>query len=264
MKKKKRNNKKRALVYVRYLYPSAALLLTVISMFIPCVSYITADEGAHAALSEAELVSNSWTTVRYYLFSGAADIREVSRSFGMTTLILMLSFIVLFILGAIFVAYFTAAVFRYIRYPERNDRERAVFLTLVPNRTVSFLYMALCLPLTAFPRILPILYDNILYYHVEVEYTFADPFAVAAVLYVIGIVLSALTRDLEVGLEMNPFKKNFHHSTVGVREEEENHSPDTETDGSDSRYGELASRAREEQMEAIRKLLKGNDDNNKG
>ena len=44
-------NSKKKLIYIRYLFPIAALVLTFVLMIIPCYSYTTVDTGKQSAIA---------------------------------------------------------------------------------------------------------------------------------------------------------------------------------------------------------------------
>ena len=152
--KKTRNRKK--LAYVRYAYPAVMMAIMIVFMFIPCGSYVT-DSGATEVMSASEQISYSWENAREVLFGVGGEVSEATKSLMITVLSAVVISALLFAVSLVFVVYFTYSCSKYMAYPSICDKGRAVFLTLVPNRTVSFVYLALCLPLAAFQRILALI-----------------------------------------------------------------------------------------------------------
>ena len=195
------------LVYIRYLFPVVAMVLTFLLMLVPCYSYTTAETGAQEAISLCELLDNSRVQVCDYLFERAGTKDAATVSFSKTVLGLLVALSLLFALATISVVYILISALRYFKHPDDRTNARILFITLVPNRIVGFVLQALCFPLLAFPHLMILLYSKILHYQVALTLTFPDPLILAAVLYAATIVLSIVSASRETVLRMNPFSR---------------------------------------------------------
>ena len=228
-------------------------MLGAISAFIPCLRYTTADTGTNSAISLAELMSNSWTHVRTYLFTtGDKDPNTVA--FSQTVLVCVIVLVLLFAVGAIMTVWNTVGAIRYLNDSDKKGQSRALFLTLFPNRAMSLIYTALTLPVLAFPHILVTFYEDILYYSVILNFTFAPPILVGGVLYVITLILCVSFTRAENIWGLNPYKKRTQKISVPSEPDIGEPVPEFESDAERERY-ELVQKSREEQADRIRKLL---------
>ena len=200
-------NSKKKLVYVRYIFPIAAILLSFLLMMIPCYSYTTADTGAQEAISLCELADNARVQVCEYLFERTGTKDQANLYFSKLVLGLIVGLSLLFVMAFVSTVYILVSAVRYFKNPDVLDTKRLLFMTLVPNRTVGFVFQALSLPLLAFPHLLVLVYDKVLQYHVELALTFPDPLILGIVLYAASIVLSCVSATHETGLHMNPFSR---------------------------------------------------------
>ena len=201
------HNSKKKLVYVRYIFPVAAILLSFLLMLIPCYSYTTADTGAQALISLCELADNARVQVCEYLFEKVGSKDQANLYFSKLVLGLIVGLSVLFVVAFASTVYILVSAWRYFKTPDTMDTKRLLFVTLVPNRAVGFVFQALALPLLALPHLMVTIYDKVLQYHVELTLTFPDPLIFGIVLYVASIVLSCVSATHEAGLHMNPFSR---------------------------------------------------------
>lgn len=211
-------NSRKKLVYIRYIFPVVAIVLTFLLMLVPCYSYTTADTGQQESISLCELLDNARVQVCEYLFEKTGTKDAATVSFSKTVLGLMIGLSVLFAVATAAVVYILISAVRYFKNPEDRGNARILFITLIPNRTVGLVLQALCFPLLAFPHIMTLLYEKILHYYVTVTLTFPDPLILAAVLYVASIVLSIVSAVREPALHMNPFA---HRKSTAVIDSED-------------------------------------------
>ncbi len=244
-----KNDTKSRLVYLRYILPVASVCAIVALMFIPCYSYITADAGINEAISLWELLGNSWNTAREYLF-GSGEKLAVTTSFARTLLVLIGALLLLFVIGFVSTVYTAVTAFRYFSNGCRDSKATTLFITLVPNRAVLCIYHATVLPLLLLPRIMPLLYKNILSYYVELNTAPFDIVIIAAAVYAINVAVIAACSRLEVSVQMNIFKKRSVSDDCIISDEE------TETDiMTDEPYERMSQAEKREQTERIMRLL---------
>lgn len=244
-------------IYFRYIFPIIANLAMIGVMFVPAYRYVTADTGINKAISLWTLVGNSWAQVREYLFGGGKQEIAVV-DFSWTVLMTIIVFSILFVLGAFSAIYAAICAFRYFANDCRESHERAVFITLVPNRIVLCIYHALVLPLFFFPLLMPSIYDAILHYHVEISYPLFDMAIVAVALYVMVVVIVAISAGFESDTHRDIFVKRKPFTKT---EDEEDTEEPTEQRQTRDLYEAMAEKSRQEQTERILRLLNKQTDN---
>lgn len=207
MEKKMTNNKKnakRSFIYFRYIFGGLQALLVIAGMLIPCLEY-TVGSQTNKPISALSLLKNSWNTSRTYLFDGASGKVSEQVAFSNALLITVVLLTILFALGTALAVYTTYCAFSYFKDPERNDKNRIFFLTLVPNRVVMLVYYLLLLPLAFFPRIIVLFYENILTYQTFLRFSVFEPWIIVLALYVIFAVLTFVSARFEKELLLDPF-----------------------------------------------------------
>lgn len=267
-KKQARLRRTRLWIRIRYLLPILAALFTLVTLFIPCFRYTTAQTGTNDVVSCAELIANSWAggtdspSVRDVLFGGKAY-AKATVSFSWAVLITILAGVVLYAFGVAMAIWSAVGAFRYFRMPHAEDDRRFLYMTVFPNRVVTLIYEAMILPLLLFPRLLVLYYDSIMHYAVLLNLTFAEPLVIGGVLYIGMAVAAVLTRPTERRLGMDPFARpsvSVKEVAVQTVDEEE---PIYETEA-ERRYAEMNRKTREEQAERIVRLLRLDDDTKEG
>ncbi len=244
-------NTNKGFIYFRYIFPIVMALLSVILMFIPCYSYITADTGVNDAISLWELMGNSWQTVREYLF-GSGTKYDVTIDFARILMALLIVFVVLFVLGVAFSAYCAITAFRYFANDCKESKERILFITLVPNRIVLCIYTALTLPIFFMPMLMPLLYKNYLYYQVQLSVTPFDMVYIALALYIACVIIVAISTQKESMSQMNIFAKRQAPISKLQNEHEETEKAEQETDDP---YEIMSRKEKQEQNERILRML---------
>lgn len=239
----------RGFIYFRYVFPIAASLAMLLLLLFPVYSYVTAD-GIKSAVSAGELISNSWQTVRQYLFDGGSDKLRANTDFSATVLALIIGLAVLYVIGFASTVWTAVTAFRFFSHGETEDKSRILFSAVVPNRVVACIYQALTLPLFAFPCILPLLYKSILNYTVKLSAMPFDMLWIAVMLWGVCVLFSVLSARMERGgLNVFARKKATSLDAEAPRRAEAQVPEDA--------YSEMDGRAREEQAERIRRLLNG-------
>ena len=239
---------RKGFIYFRYLFPIFVAVIMLILTFVPCYRYVTADTGLNEAISAKELLSNSWDTVREYLFGGKEQV-QVTADFAGTLFGIIIIFCLLFAVGFASAVYCAVVAFRFFADGGRESKQRILFITLFPNRIVLSVCYALTLPLLFLPKIMPLLYDGILKYHVEL---ICEPFDmvwidIALVAAVVAVIL--ISARYETLCEMNVFVR------YREDEEEEEYEEQYAVPEDEDAFTEMDRRTREEQNERILRLL---------
>ena len=252
----KKRSKLEGWIYVRYWLSVLVVLCMVITMFIPCLRYTTAQTGTNDTISAAELMKNTWDNVRMYLF-GTSNPEANTLTFSRVTLVLLILCIVLFLVGAVAAVWSAIGAVQYFRNPEDRSAGRILYMTLFPNRIATVVWQATVLPLLAFPRILILCYEKILHVGVLLNVTFPEPLVIGGILFALLVIVTIATRSLERRKGMDPFKKRISRVVVLDREEDEPEEKEpTFATEAERQYYEMNKRAREEQAERIRQLLR--------
>lgn len=250
---------KRILTLLRFFVPCLVLLLSGISLYIPCLRFTTADTGTGGVISTAQLLGNAWGQVRQYLF-GSAEVSAVNEIFSWVVFVLILVSALLFLLGAAATVLWTVGALSYVKKPREGGTARALFLTLFPNRIAVCLWQILILPLLAFPRLLTLCYDRVLYYPVILSVTFPEPILIGGILYLLSVTLCLLSRRWELALSMSPYRTKRAAAPETEEEKEERSFLSTRHAAEDEGYYEMERISRQEQAERIRRLLTKRED----
>ena len=218
-KKNNKTNKKHLLIYVRYLLPIIFILLTFISLFIPCFLYTTVDGVDDDVYSLMGVLNEYWDPVCNYAFFSVGDLNTATLKFSQTFIISLIVFSALFAVAVASTIYIAINAFRYFKNREDRSNSRMLFLTLVPNRIVAFLWQLPCIPLLLFPRYIIYMFKTILGESATLTLKFPEPLIIWGILYIISIMFSIITSSMESAQGMNPFAKKL--ASVDYDDEED-------------------------------------------
>ena len=247
---KQKNARASAWIRAKNLYPFLMILLILISLAIPCLRYTTA-EGTNETISQWELMGNSWEQSRQYLFGGGEQ-TSGNMLFCRAVLGTLIGFSLAFFVGAAALVFAAVGALCYMGTPMWQGTGRALYLTLFPNRVAVCLWGALMLPLLTFPRLLICFYQRYFYYKVLLNVTFVEPMVIGGVLFVLFLVSVIGFAKWEERMELSPFPKKKQRGLPDPAAEE---SQEDESFTADPAEDEMTRRAREEQIERIRRLL---------
>lgn len=205
--KKNQINKKHLWIYLRYLLPIIFILLTVVSLFIPCFLYTTVEGVDDDVYSLMGVLSEYWDPVCNYAFFSVGDLNAATLKFSQTFIVSLVVCSVLFAVAVASTVYVAVNSFRYFKNKEDKRDSRILFLTLVPNRIAAFLWQLPCIPLLMFPRYVIYMFKTILGETATLTLTFPEPIIIWGILYIISIVVSIATASMESAQRMNPFAK---------------------------------------------------------
>ena len=237
-------------ILARYLFPLFSVLVTVIFGFIPCLRYISIDEGTLANMSLWEMLSKRFKIARINLFGGGEELSAQGIRFSKTELGLLILFAILALLALLLTVYVTLQVLSILRDPQRRDSGRIFFVTLVPNRTAYCLYQLLFFPLLFYPRLWLLLIRGIMDYPITLHLEFAEPWMIALGLFTAQTVLSVISARMERRFGVDPFRKKLPEAT-----EEDETEPERRS------WAEVSEEEREEKSDRIRRLLAETQDN---
>ena len=251
--------KGRRLVLLRYASPTVALLLTLISLFVPCLRYTTSDTGTGKVNSLVTQLGYTWDSVRQFLF-GAGELSAVNEKFAQVVFALILVSVLLFLVGATATVWASVGALLHFRDGREEGTARALYVTLFPNRTVTLLWQALILPLLAFPRLLVLCYDRVLYYPVILNVTFPEPLLIGGILFLVTVVLSFVTFSRERESGMSPYRETRREKKK-EQSDETNEARSFFSAPAEEELSEIERNTREEQAERIRALLTKREEN---
>lgn len=206
-KNKNKINKKTLWIYIRYLAPIFVVVLTFISLFIPCFLYTTVNGVDDDVYSLMGVLNEYWDPVCNYAFFSVGDLNAATLKFSQTFIISLIVFSVLFVVAAAGTVYMAINAFRYFKNSEDKSNSRMLFLTLVPNRIAAFLWQLPIIPLLLFPRYIIYMFKTILGESATLTLVFPEPIIIWGILYVISIAVSIATASMESAQGMNPFAK---------------------------------------------------------
>jgi len=249
--------RQRGRILARYLFPLFSLVVTAIFSFVPCLRYISAEEGTLPNQSLWEMLTERFEVSRVNLFgSNRESLSPVGIRFSKTELIALIAFWLLFLAALVLTVYVTYQVFSILENPDRRDKGRVFFLTLVPNRTAYCLYQLAFFPLLFYPRVWLWLLRSIMSGNITLHLSFAEPWMIALPLFFAQILLSILSAKVEAAYGIDPFRKKF----VEEKQNEEEEPTEEERPLPHDRAEESA-REREERSQQIRRLFQAEDDN---
>ena len=230
-------------------------VLIVAGMFIPCLRY-TVGEHRNEPISTVELIKNSWETSRQYLFDGASDKVPTQTGFSRLLLAAVLVLGLLFVLGFAFAVYTVICAFCYFKNPQSTDKNRIFFLTLVPDRIALCLYQALLLPITFLPRIIILLYENILNYQTVLYFSVLEPWIIALTVYAIFCVVVFLSSGFEKATGLDPLYNEMREKRMRDQKRVMAYAEEQEPEEEAPSIDEIL---KLEQAERIRKMLSDNE-----
>ncbi len=247
--RQKKEARRRVLLYIKAWLPVVTVVLLMVAMAIPALQYTIMGVGQREAISEWELLSNSWTTSRATLFGkGDFSVQELGFSKACFWTVLISSILSLVSVGLS--VWSAVGATRYLSEPKREDKQSALWRTFF-TRPLLFVYQLLLLPLVAFPRIIVWFYQDMMFYPTVLDLTFAEPLMIFGGLLVLWLVATLMMRKWERSMGLDPFADPLRERET---EEEEAYVPQFSNEEEKKIY-EMKEQSREEQMAEIRKLF---------
>ena len=237
---------KKKIIYFRYILPVILLLIAFAISFVPSYRYVV--EGALEDKQSAfDIVCGSLDTSRNVLFgTGESDSPNVVAARIILTM-LAVGFIGVVISLAVSIYSLVMSMNYFMSDDEeKTEKQRVLFVTLLPNRIVLCALELLAFLSFAFPYVLPAVYENIYGQRVTLAVISIDPMAFAVVGFLALIVLSFVCAPMERSFGADLFKKI--KPTVETLEQDEDEEEEDER-------VELS----QEQNEFIRSLLKNRE-----
>ena len=247
-----KSDAKKYLIYIRYLLPIFALLITAVMLFVPSFRFVFQGKVGER-MSVATLISNSWEQAREVLF-GAIDKTDAAIIFSRTMLILIIVLVILFLLSVCVSVWSAIVAFKCFLSDDEEgaERSRRLFTVLVPNRIALCVFSSLGLSLTAMPYFMKPIYAFTYSQKVTAVLEAPDALIVGGVLMLAACVLSIICAPIEKAFEADIFYKKSDES-------ENDADIDSEYNEDNVGYRELDSAAKEN----IRRLFDGDGRSNK-
>ena len=261
--RQRKEARRRALIYFKAWLPTLTVVLILVAMLLPCLRYTIAGTGTKEPISEATLLSNTWETTRGAIF-GDGKWQKTELGFAKASFYTMLVSIVLFVISAAMSVWGSIGATRYYLNPRREGREHAIYRTFF-SRPLLFGYQLLMLPLLAFPRIIVLFYQELLFYPTILNLTFPEPLIIGILLLILNLVLTLAAKKWERRMALDVFGSPKQTEEPDELETYEEVRALDELDEDEQKHYEMNERVRAEQMERIRKLLARDDeDQDKG
>lgn len=192
-------------IVARYLFGLSVILLLGVSLCFPTLRYTTSATGTAAKISAMTLISNAWDSVREALFGGTEQLSATLR-FSSATLTVLIVSSVLFAVGVVATVWGAIGALRHLMGCKQGVNERAIWITLFPNRIALWLWRLPMLMLPAFPRVLVLLYATMLGNEsVRLRAGMGDPLLLGIILLAIEGIWSAISAKRERAQRLNPF-----------------------------------------------------------
>lgn len=242
---------KKKLIYLRYILPCVLMVIMLFTMLIPAYKYVSSGE-VNETISAFSLIKNSYDQSRNVLFGqeeqSEANLVFSRILFGMITVSSLLFAIAL--ASAIYCAV-VAFVYFISDDEEKAERMRTFFVTLIPNRIVSSVLHALCIPLLLIPYTMAPLYKYIFGMRVVLTLTAPDPLILGGIFFFAIVALTFVCAPMEREFGADIFKRSKIEITKEKNDDEEEYTP-------------IFTSSTEEQQvknERIRELLTKNKEN---
>ncbi len=246
---------RKGFIYFRYALPLVLAAVLVILMLFPVYRFVTTDAGVGDAISLLELLGNAFSDTREYIFK-SGDKAVPTMDFSVTLFAVVICAWVLFFVGVIF-AFLALYVMLEMNSKKNISRMRIMLVTLTVNRVGICIWQALMLPIFLVPKIMPLLYENILAYRVELICEPFDMLWAALALYALTAAVIFMSKKYESLSELNIYRL----TEIEVQTHD-GYSEEIESEGDEpiDAYEAMVRRAREEQTERILKLLNKDKD----
>ena len=194
MKKQKKNTA--WVVHLRHIFPAVSDLLLVVLMLIPSFNFIISSK-TQPKQSAFTLISNSWRGSREYLFSSTAQTSPEGEAMYRAIFITLIALILLFILGVAINLFSMVVSYRDMVAKEENKNLKNAYLAFIPNRIVLSLFRLLVIPIFFLPDIVARYYRTRLFQAVDVKYTILHPAIIAAILFVLTVIITVISKKYE-------------------------------------------------------------------
>ena len=239
----KKDNKKvlTILIYLRYILPIVALLVTFAMLFVPSYRFIF-DGDAGTDISVMKLLSISWEETRTVLF-GTGDTSDAAVSFSRTLFAVIIVTVVLFLISLAVSVWTAIVAFKCFLSDDEDSAEnwRLSLCVFLPNRIVFCILSSLGLLIAMLPHFMPPLYLWTYSKVVRIALVAPSALIIGGVIVFSTIILSIICAPIEKRFDADIFKKNV--SDTDIEEETFESTQDEEID------------VDEEQREQIRRLF---------
>ena len=214
MKRNTKDNKKKYLIYIRYLLPIFSLLITAVMMLVPSYRFIFSGKAGEL-MSEVKLISNSWEQVRSVLF-GTAEQTDAAIIFSRTLFTLIIVLVLLFLASFAISIWSAVVAFKYFLSDDEESAEntRRIFRVFIPNRIVLCILSSLGFSIAILPYLMKPLYAFTYSQKVSVVLEAPDALIVGGVLVLTTIVLSIVCAPIERAFGADVFEKDLDEDEV--------------------------------------------------
>lgn len=204
MKKKKKSTS--WVIHLRHIFPAVADLLLVILMFIPSFRFVIASK-LQPKQSLFKLISNSWQGSREYLFSASAQTTPQGESMYRAIFIVLIALILIFALGVAINIFSMIVSYKDMIAPNENKNLKNAYLAFIPNRIVLSAFRLLVIPIFFLPDIVARYYRTKLFQSVTVKYAPLHLAIIAAILFIITVVITIIAKKHELAEAKDVFFK---------------------------------------------------------
>ena len=204
MKKKKSNAT--WVIHLRHIFPAVSDLLLAVLALIPSFRFIISAKP-QPKQSVFALIKNSWQGSREYLFSASAKTTPEGEAMYRAIFTVLILLILLFLLGAAINVFSMVVSYRDMTSREKNKNLKNADLSFIPNRIVLSIFRVLVIPIFFLPDIVARYYRTRLFQAVDVKYTLIHPAIIAAILFVITVLITVISKKYEAAYKRDVFFK---------------------------------------------------------
>ncbi len=202
---KKQKKQRTWVIHLRHIFPAVSDLALIILMLLPTFSF-SISGALQPKQSVFDLIANSWRGSREYLFSASAQTTPQGEAMYRAIFIALIALIILFLIGILINICSMIISYRDILSPEENKSIKNIYLAFIPNRIVLSAIRLLVIPIFFLPDIVAYYYRSKLLQAVSVKYVL-HPAIIAAVLFLITVVITAISRKYEISEGRDVFCK---------------------------------------------------------
>ena len=203
---KKRKNQSEWVIHLRHIFPAVSDILLLILMLIPTFSFSISSK-VQPKQSVFDLISNSWRGSREYLFSASAQTTPQGEAMYRAIFTVLIVLILVFVLGVVINVFSMIVSYRDVIAPEENKNLKNAYLAFIPNRILLLTFRLLVIPIFFLPDIVARYYRTRLYQAVYVKYALIHPAIMAALLFVITVVITIISKKYEISAKKDVFFK---------------------------------------------------------
>ena len=175
-------------------------------LLVPSFKFVI-NSKLNSSQSIFDLIKNSWSGSREYLFSATAQTTPQGTAMYRAIFITLIVLILLFLIGVAINIFSMIVSYREIFAPKENTALKNAYLAFIPNRILLSSFRTLVIPIFFLPDAICYFYRTRLSQSVSAKYTLIHPAIVAILLFLATLIITAIAKKYEVAGKQNIFEK---------------------------------------------------------